>query len=242
MGIRPGNQFCCGCSLTVGVYTILVFHMLGSLTVIGEAFHNIILKTEETLGANISLTWQTLLAGYFLIGIPLMISAWYGVKWRLEPQVRVYFYYICLTFLVDLSVVIALMFLWTDTCDLIPKEYREEPGHEWACDLARGLAISLACVSMLLHAYCIYVVWSMCEDIKHSGAGNLADLLEAKKFNANYLDTFLQGGHRQVGGYPSTDIPVNYGALADDGLGESAPIFGGSYHETEYPARSLNPI
>ena len=95
---------------------------------------------------------------------------------------------------------------------------------------------------MLIHAYCIYVVWSMCEDIKTGGAGNLGDLLEAKKFNSNYLDTFLQGGNRSVGGYPSTDAAVNYGSLAEVGMGESDPIFGGQYHETEYPARSLNPV
>jgi len=82
----------------------------------------------------------------------------------------------------------------------------------------------------------------MCQDIHQSGSANLSELFEQKKQNQEFLDSFLYPGMGgQIGGYPATDgaTGINYGSLADDGLGESAPIFG-TYHETEYPARGMH--
>ena len=124
--LRPVNQFCCGCTLTFGMQAILGLHFIASVFFIAVSFSNIILQLPS-IGHEVNLAMQTANAAYFLLGIPFIIAAWYGVRWRLESPVRLYLYFTCLTFLIDIVLIFIFLFD-TDTCSLLPGSMRSAGG------------------------------------------------------------------------------------------------------------------
>jgi len=113
---HPAAQFCCGCSLSFGVKTILVLHMIQNLFYMFVPVATIVLKYTHTAA---SLTQQTVVAGFGLAGVPIIIAAFWGLRNRVEVPIRLYGFYMVLCLILDLIFILDEFYL-SSPCALRP--------------------------------------------------------------------------------------------------------------------------
>merc|ERR1719230_2276963 len=116
--VRPLNQFCCGCSLTFGVKLILACNLVQNVFYIATATSNIIFRVP-TFGFGVNLATQTFNAAFCLLGLPFIFCAIWGVTHRLESHVRLYLFYQCISFALDMAYVVVFLVL-QDACTALP--------------------------------------------------------------------------------------------------------------------------
>lgn len=68
-----------------------------------------------------------------------------------------------------------------DVCDAIPSALRSH-GAAFACGFGRISSVLALFAVAAIHIYCIFTVWSLCEDLRQggTGVGGLPALVEAK--------------------------------------------------------------
>mmetsp|Transcript_56556 Transcript_56556/g.132665 ORF Transcript_56556/g.132665 Transcript_56556/m.132665 type:complete len:235 (-) Transcript_56556:53-757(-) len=231
--VHPMTQFCCGCSLGFGVKVILLINFLTNLFYIVTATFNVILQIP-TVGYTASLPTQTAFASFCLLGLPFIVGGLYGVWHHMESYLRLYLYYIIVSFILDVLYIVAV-FAFVDICQGMPV-ILEKHGAAFACGFMRMFSFCFTIYLIILQLYFIFTVWSHCEDLKvHGSTGGFHDLLDGSKetlskrrYRAAYTDSLFQGGPVETG------FPVTYGAFASPGLGGSTRIYG-KFHETKYP-------
>jgi len=238
--VKALNQFCCGCSLPVGVYFILIINLLQNLFYVVTVTCNVILKVPS-FGWNSPLWNQTFNAAYCLFGLCFVASGFLGVRYKLEPHMRLFLYYLIGTFLIN-ATYMAMYFFAEDSCSLLPDVLASQ-GSAFACGFTRIMTISFMALVSVIEGYFVFVVWSYCEDLAVGGAGegfqDLLDALDAQKAGKGGQFGSYADGLFGVGQSGEGPFPVNYGSIATPGIGGSAPIFGGSYHETDYPPKGF---
>lgn len=237
--VRPISQFCCGCPLTFGVKLIIFLHLAQSIFYIVTSFCNIVLKLP-TFNFNLNLSTQVFNAAFCLMGIPFIFSAIWGVANRLETHLRLYLFYLAVSFCLDL-VYIVVFFVVEDTCSNLPPALAQH-GSAFACGSMRIFSVVFILMTTIVEGYFIFTVWSLCEDLKAGGAGTgLPQLLKGPGAPLAGLTTALttSSGYNsfvgQNGGYsyPHSSFATH------PGFGGSSGIFGGNHHETMYPPLPL---
>lgn len=229
--VRPINQFCCGCSLSFGCKLILGFNLVINLFYISTATANIILRVP-TVGFGGDLANQTFNAAFCMVGLPFIAAAFYGVIKRQESHVRLYLYYMTLSFILDIGYVLVYLFI-KDTCTMLPSVLKKH-GSAFACGFARAFTIAFIVVLAGIQTYCIYTIWSMAEDIRVGGASSgFPELSKAKQASAGFVDGVFGTG--TFGDDMSR--PLNYGSLATPGIGGGSRFFGGTQHDVNYPPK-----
>eukprot|EP00403_Amphidinium_massartii_P020182 CAMPEP_0178416720 /NCGR_PEP_ID=MMETSP0689_2-20121128/24207_1 /TAXON_ID=160604 /ORGANISM="Amphidinium massartii, Strain CS-259" /LENGTH=234 /DNA_ID=CAMNT_0020038069 /DNA_START=91 /DNA_END=795 /DNA_ORIENTATION=+ len=231
--VHPMTQFCCGCSLSFGTKVILFLNLVTNVFYIITAVSNVILQIP-TIGYTASLPTQTFFASFCLLGLPFIVGGFYGAWHNMESYLRLYLYYMVVSFILDMSYILAV-FLLVDVCHGMPV-ILEKHGAAFACGFMRIFSFCFTIYLVILQVYFIFTVWSLCEDLKvHGSSGGFHDLLEGTKeasskrrYRAAYSDTLFAGGPVQTG------FPVTYGAFASPGMGGSTRIYG-KFHETGYP-------
>jgi len=238
--VKALNQFCCGCSLNFGVYFIILINAVQNLFYVVTAVSNIILKVP-TFGYSSPLASQTFNAAWCLTGLCFLVSGFLGVRYKLEPHARLFLYYLIVTFIID-SFYMGMYFVAEDSCKLLPDVLASQ-GSAFACGFTRIMTIAFLALVSVIEAYFIFVVWSFCEDLAVGGAGegfqDLLDALDSQKSGKSGQFGSYSDGLFGVGASGEGPFPVNYGSIATPGIGGSAPIFGGSYHETDYPPKGF---
>jgi len=256
MGLEcsPANQFCCGCSISTGVRFWLFYHLFQNVSTVVHTLGAII---YAPLGASIvqggadDRPMQISIALFCLAGIPLIVLAIFGVKYKVEPLVRLYFIYMVCSAVLDWCF-IAKRFI-ISPCDHVPTALENE-GHSFACGVVRDVDIVIAALLTGIQFYLIWIVWSFCEDMKQGGEGpELADLMNApvKKMsmvggaygsngiqegdpNDNWCYTPLEAmAEANKTGHPFG----SFGSVYDgsSGLGGAKPMFHGRFHEMRFP-------
>jgi len=187
-----------------------------------------------------------LYTAFCLVGLPVIALAAFGLASRVEINVRLYLGYLLLSFLINVS---ALGYWLCDALDALPGAFaaatRESFGDAFLCGVFRIASYFLVASAVLVEVYCLWVVWSFCEDV-HLGANGpeLSRLIPGRE------GAFEKGRARQDG--PSADIvgfhntklpgpyPTPYGTISTSG---DNAIFGGSdpcpKEGTECPPRSI---
>lgn len=178
---------------------------------------------------------SSVLLAYAMGGIPIIVMAFNGVRYRNEAQVRMYLYYLWITIVIMLVLIIK-EFIISGPCEHLPGVF-SKGGEAWACGIARYINIAIIVGSVAILAYFQHVVYSFTEDIAECGGGpELADLTLNKDFyrksaSAHSMYSTIEGmaeaGEKGVGGWNSSSNP--------DGFASGAPIFGGTRHEMNYP-------
>jgi len=237
-------MFCCGCSLMVGVPIILGFHLLACVVYVAMAFCGLVLHMHSFASA-----WgpvsQMALAMLYLCGIPIILSALFGVAKRGLVNLQLYLGYLSVCLVID-SIVLIHAFLWQDPCTTTGsfiKMLGQDFGTAAVCGFARVGSWTFTFAVLSLEVYCLYVVWSLCEEIR-LGTCWLWELKPGKEdsFNkkhsrdngpkdSNYTDIVGLAHHKMQGPYPTP-----YGATE----GFAAPnykLLGGTEHDTNYPPR-----
>jgi len=213
---RPSSQFCFGCSLSFGVIVILLINLVMNMFYVITAFCNIILKIPA-FGSNESLTWQTVSAAFALLGLPFIFAGFWGVFSKLEGQVRLYFYYLVLSFAVDFVSLLNSL-LGEGTCSSLPTVLQKH-GSAFACGFMRVFTFFLIVQVTVIQLYFLYTVWSYCEDLKCSGCGpGLPDLLKGRDEHHHRRRYLAPHGDEHFHQYMHTGLPVGYGAFATPGI------------------------
>jgi len=108
------------------------------------------------------------LTGLYFAGIPIIISAFYGVAKRIDASVWIYFIYLIICFVIDACALIYL-FMWQDACHstgTLIKILGEDFGKAFICGVTRIGAWTFVLVAISMEMYCLYIVWSFCEDVR----------------------------------------------------------------------------
>lgn len=233
--MRPLNQCCCGLSLDAGIKIILTLHCVNTAFYIITTISNIVFEVP-TFGANINFMTQTFNCGWALASIPFIAFGFSGVKFRHEVHLRLYCYWLMLSFLLD-TVSFSVMLL-RSVCQKLP-EFLVEHGGSFACGAMRFTAIFFMVCHLSCWGYAIYVCWSRCEELELGGCDvSLEDLLGAARMREKNAMDMYGDGLFGTGARATVSHPVIYGSLATPAFAGSARIFGGKHHETDYPPKA----
>lgn len=229
----PATQFGCGCTVTCGVKFILLFNLAINVLLMGSSIGFLIfgMKGLDMAGYG----WGIIILGFCMAGVPIIIMAFNGVRYRNEAQVRMYLYYMWLTIAI-LVVLIVKEFVLSGPCQRL-ESHGMGIASAWACGVARYVNIIMIFASISILAYFQHVVYSHCEDLTQMGGGpELADLVLNKdhyrsRGSSLYssFESMAESGETGAMGFAGLDGSMN------NGLGGSSKILGGSHHEMEYP-------
>jgi len=239
--LYPVSMFCCGCSVPAGTGVILICHLAFSILFITCASSNIIAGVP-TLAANWSPPAQLAYTGFCLMGIPIILAGIYGVVARVESNIRMYFYYLTMCFVVNVVMTIYWC-LVENPCTSeagVVKALSSNFGEAFLCGTMQIVSYGVVTAVVMTEVYCMWVVWSFCEDVHQGRNGpELSELIpgkDAEKITKKFI-------HQQAGpeagivGFATTKLPGPYpnpyGAISTSG--EGTTIFGGSQHDTSYP-------
>jgi len=239
--LRPLSAFCCGCSVPAGAGIVLVCHLAGCIAFIACACSNLI-AGQPTLGSGWSAPSQLVYTGFCLMGLPIILAGLYGVVLRIEANVRMYFYYSTLSFVVN-TVLAVYWCLVQNPCDTTGGLFRalsHSFGEAFLCGTLVIASYAEVTCLVAIEVYCLWVVWSLCEDVHQGKNGpELSELIPSKDDAAiRQLQKHIDGPVAGIVGFANSKVPGPYpnpyGAIST--TGESGrSIFGGTTHETNYP-------
>jgi len=218
----PASQFCCGCSVTFGVKTILLLNLLMNVLIIAKCVAHLIYRMKEQAFA--SYPTECAVLGFFMAGVPIIVMAFSGVCHRNEAQVRMYLFYMWAA-LIILTANIMWQFVFSGACSggLSLAVQFPGAGEAWLCGVVRWIHIAVVVVSLSTFGYLQHVVYSYCEDLTECGGGpDLSDLVLNKEHYSNKM-------HRSA--YSSFEALAEVGEGAPSGFGGGSALFGGQYHK-----------
>lgn len=219
--------------MTHGIKFVLLLHFVVNLLLILEVFGSLWLPNGHWVSPDHFAT-QVIVTGYALVGLPVLLSALYGVVANIEVYLRLYMAYLCCSVAFS-SYFIIKIFLLSGPCSSASSLMREV-GRAFACGVATIGNDLLVTVMWGLQLYFLYVVWSYAEDMATGGAVGFSDLacdsdvlLEKRKIEDPFGSLAGLQDH----------VPTGYGsvyeAAADGGIGGSTRLFGMSRHDMQYP-------
>mmetsp|Transcript_333 Transcript_333/g.617 ORF Transcript_333/g.617 Transcript_333/m.617 type:complete len:262 (-) Transcript_333:170-955(-) len=180
-------------SIETGVKLLLWYHLVQSIFCCAVSVANVVLGHEATFGYATTTSWQVATAAWCLAGIPFICMGLWSVYSHGEHLLRIYWYYLVASLIVD------LLFLWDllvfrDSCDHLYSAFEHVPlsgteeAQQWevqrafACGIARGVNYALFCLICLFVVYNIWVVWSLCEELAWGGSAEvIADLMNGRE-------------------------------------------------------------
>lgn len=232
--LRAATQFCCGCSLEFGVNFILIFHLLRNFVVIFMAVLVVGMRHPDFDFFNGGQASLTLLSGFAMAGVPLILFALWGVHNKVETPIRLYVFYDCLGFLLDEGLTARAM-LFPGPCDQTTRA-----GQAFACGAMRSLDILTVLSLTVIEAYAIFVVLSHCEALRAGGAGpGLGDLVEPswEDGQEKVLGSYLGVGEvMDVAAASYGSFNADADGAADQRISGSVKIFGRT-HDLHYPPK-----
>lgn len=212
--LYPLNGFCCGCSVPTGVGIILLFHLAECVLYIISACSTLIFHQSFPLTAEWTFASQMFYTGWCLVGVPIILAATFGVFQRIEANVRLYLFYLIACFLLDI-IWVGYYTTVADPChqamgDIIGAA-TEQFGHSFFCGALQIASYFFLGVVILLHVYCLWVVWSFCEDVHLGGNGpNLSELLPNRDYEIKTVRHMGDGPKKEIIGFAHTKLPGSY--------------------------------
>jgi len=160
MHFNPAQSWL-GCSLLVGVEVACCISLIINVSLIA------VCSSTEPLnisGIIIPPEVQVFAASWAFAGVPIVVVAGVGVLHRIEQAVRLYFYYMCASFVV--SLIVPFWFVVTNSlCDLVVHPDLQSQGTAFVCGFAQTFVVTWALMLALIQCYTIFIIWSACEDI-----------------------------------------------------------------------------
>jgi len=192
---------------------------------------------------------QLLYTAFSLVGIPTILVAMWGLIMRVEANIRLYLFYLALCALVDMNAMVFYC-LVHDPCDTLSGMLHAmrhgstdtRSGEAFMCGAFRIASYLGVSAVVLVEVYCIWVVWSMCEDV-HSGKNGpeLSELIPSKDAVVQKVKRMPDGPYDGIAGFAHSKVPgpypMPYGAIKTTGMPAQPALFGGTHHETNYPPR-----
>lgn len=242
-------MFCCGCQVITGAYMILIGHLAANSVYIVAACVTIA-ASVPTFTAWVSPAEQLWTVGWSMIGIPIIVSAIYGVMTRLDINIRIYLFYLLGCFVVDCTRTVS-HFLFQDSCSETGETNASSLfgdmsgvfGEAFLCGAIQIASYFIVAVVVMLEAYALLTIWSVCEEVKAGGLDpELAELLPGKADVIQKLRRSQDGPYTDIIGLAHAKVPGPYprvgayDAISTVGIPSAGQtLFGGTHHETNYP-------
>mmetsp|Transcript_77962 Transcript_77962/g.137413 ORF Transcript_77962/g.137413 Transcript_77962/m.137413 type:complete len:235 (+) Transcript_77962:51-755(+) len=227
LSLFPLSACCCGCSTTTGTFLILLGHLACCLGYVTIACCHWIWH-QATWSSTWSAELQMLLVMFFLTGIPIIGGALYGTVLKLEVHVRSYLFYLLASFAVDTGLMM-WGFLIKDACQtvsVVVHSLGSIMGDAFTCGIVRICSYFSVALMVLVEVYCLWVVWSFCEDIRAGKFGpELSELILGQEALVikHKQEPLKSRTARQYGSFT---------VEGNDGIFKSVS----GEHETNYPA------
>eukprot|EP00933_Yihiella_yeosuensis_P047905 TRINITY_DN4389_c0_g1_i14.p1 TRINITY_DN4389_c0_g1~~TRINITY_DN4389_c0_g1_i14.p1 ORF type:complete len:266 (-),score=35.38 TRINITY_DN4389_c0_g1_i14:189-986(-) len=194
-GGTPVSECCCGCHMPLGVNLVLTYNLAQSLYYIGAAIAGMVWEKGPYAGSD-NYEHQILYACMGILSIPFIVAGYQGVAHYEETSLRPFVYYLAFELLVEVAVYILPLIIY-GTCWAVP-DVLKYGGAAATCGFLRVFIFIFLIQLLSIQAYCLFMVWSLCEDMKH-GVGSPYDELLAHKVESHALET-SRLGHALHGG------------------------------------------
>jgi len=203
----------------------MLCHLTVCCVYISCAISHFILHNKTLASTLWSPEVQMLLVMFFLMGLPIIFIGLVGVWQKLETHVRLYLYYFLATFGVDVGGLV-YGFLVKDPCKTahrVVSSAGEHLGEAFTCGVVEITAYFGVALAIVVEVYCLWTVWSFCEDV-HRGMNGpaLSGLLGKDEMVEAHQQSSLR---RPTGEY---SVKGQYGTIDPDG---AKLIFGSVHHE-----------
>lgn len=165
-----------------GVEFIALFNLILNIIFISIAssVHDI-----QMMGMTFSANLQVLNAAWALLGIPIIISAGVGAVYRIESHLRIYFYYLTISFLIEAMMLISFLSAG-DICKTAVPDEVQQMGQSFVCGLTDSFVYFWLFIGGVVNLYFMYVVWSSAEDIHRSSYPELLSYREKLQTQASF--------------------------------------------------------
>lgn len=231
---QPADSFCCGCSLDFGCKTILTFHAMSSAFYMAVSVSNVMFDAR-TIAADIDLFTQVVNCFLALCSVPFILSGISGVKYGVEIHLRIYLYWLIVTFLMDLT--FTTWFLVRSDCSDIPA-FLQAHGAAVACGSTRIFSVAYVTLVMIMFGYSCFLIWSKCEELQLQGCEANFDVLILAQQRRDGIHVKQDRSGLFGVGLPSRAAnPVLYGSTATPAIGGSTALWGNKFHDMEYPPK-----
>lgn len=231
------NHFCCGCTLNHGVQAVLLLHLLQACFYVYTSASNVVFRVP-TYNAFANSSSQIISGVFSLAGLPFILIGWLGVQWRNREFLQLYLGYLLAAY------VIAVVYLtaWHAGHYRLPGCHPSETA--FSCGVSRVLDYGVVAVYLAFQMYCIFAVWSLCDEFLIGGSEPVfTDLLAgaggkeaAKEALKESLTKTMEpdDDFRDVTSFSDRQedpkrrsFPAVYGSVITGGVGSSVGIFGG---------------
>jgi len=147
----------------------------------------------NVFGVKIAPMTQVFNAGWALLGIPFIIGAGVGMLYRIEYQLRMYFWYSLATFF--LNMIWWLSFLFNgDLCKTVVGKDVQRMGAAFVCGFTDTFIFFWMLMGILINLYCCYIVWSAAEE---AGRSSYPELLKYSNALKSHLLPLPTGGAKE---------------------------------------------
>lgn len=221
---NPVMQCCCGCSLDVGVLVILGLNFALNVWLVVAAAGDIIGKDPTFSYSGSDLIVETIVAAFALAGIPITIAGIWGTIYKDKNLVLLYWYYAALSFGFSIWWLVVEVII-NSPCQKI-SSMENRTGKAYSCGLSKVFSAFVSIIWLLLPMYLLFVVYSYIVQLEYCTSGAAFSDLTASKVKV-------------LKSWPRKN-DQNYGTYAENFV-DSTKMFGGDYHDVEYPPIRVNP-
>jgi len=237
---KPIEHFCC-CPAVAGVYFTLALNLLINVLFVTSAVCHFIWLDSSWSYTRSNLPLEAWLGGFMLGGIPFILAGFAGTFTKWETLIRLYWYYLLLLFFAAL-VWSVFAFLAPMGCHNLPAAVMRSQ-RSWACGVYRIFNIACVIAFVAVPGYLVALVHSYADNLAYEFRGGLSEIARSKRmsrFSAPWADVRIREGEQNEA-HIEKFSSANYGAVFEplQGVGDSRPIFGGTYHHVGYSAGSV---
>jgi len=159
--VKHARTSCFGASLLVGVEVTCLVTLLVQIVIIAACSS---VERLQILGVIFAPGVQVLAASWAFVGIPIVVAAGVGALYRIEENLRVFFYYMTASMVLS-----AMAIFWILThesfCDEVVAHEIRRIGSTFVCGFTDALVLTWGLIGGMLHTYQLYIIWSLAEDI-----------------------------------------------------------------------------
>lgn len=217
--IPPASSFLCCFSLETGAKLITLFHLATCCYTCGMAIGTVCLSLPQ-YGYATSSGMQFFTAMWSLAGIPIVLLGLWGVYHKLEPNVRIYLYFLVASVLID-TWFTADLFLMKDACVQLELTSNLSEGRAFACGVARATNMTAFAIFTAVVAYMAYIVWSFCEELSCTGISDvIGGLFASCEDRKDYSGDYFENGGGGVTDYAAIERSIIRSGVPPGRLGK----------------------
>lgn len=231
---------------SLGVKFILLYHALENVVFICLSLGDLFIFQSPNLRLTSKYSSRLAVAGYAILGLPLICAALWGIVSRKETPLRCYFYYMAVSVVVNAAYTTdALVHFLPCAAGRLPASALQANPNIFQCGHPRGLTLVCLIFVVGFQLSMMYPVYTFCEDLKWDREGPDKRAMAGKsRLPTRRLAIAAQWAMLREGPFNHIHgrMPGEYGSMHETAavMGASQTITSGSGAQVPYlPATRL---